>query len=141
MANILGLENPHNKFFDGTPLATLFDPEKDANFLTRLFPRDKIIFVNPPYYDCHQFILRCFILFAYFGLNVILLCPQDKFDECKLSAGVITPVVRRVPLIGVTFRGYSTKDKPISGIQLYFFLQPNFTDLMEARDKHYQKLN
>ena len=116
MADILGLENADNKFFDGTPLVTLFDPKKDANFLIRLFPKDKIIFVNPPYFDCSQFILRCFILFAYFGLNIILLCPQDKFDECEFAARVMTPLVRRIPLIGVTFRGYSTTDKPLPGI-------------------------
>ena len=47
----LGLSTSNFTFIDGCVLQPHFDADKDANFFTRLFPRNTIVYVNPPYFD------------------------------------------------------------------------------------------
>jgi hypothetical protein len=66
---------------DGCPFNPVFDAKVDADFFTRRFPRGSTIYINPPFSDPAAFLLRCFILWAYFGLNVVLLIPTGKYQK------------------------------------------------------------
>ena len=103
------LEGTGFRLIDGCWLNALFDEDLDVNFFTRLFPKGSIIYVNPPYSCIEAFLLRCFILWAYFDLNIVLIIPNEKFEMCTFAEEFIRPVVREVPLNGFPFKGWGKK--------------------------------
>ena len=134
IAAALGLTN--FKFMDGCFLQTQFDPDMDANFFLRLYPRGTIIYVNPPFKDPAMFIMRAYILFAYFGMNVVLLKLSQKFEKLEFAKTFIAPVAIKVPLYKMPFRGYPDGQKSLVGLSLYFLLQPDMMDFV-----HYKSNN
>jgi hypothetical protein len=109
------LEGTDFRLIDGCWLNPLFDELLDVNFFTREFPKDTVIYVNPPYSCIEAFLVRCFILFTYFDLNIVLIIPNDKFENFEFAEDFIRPIVREVPL------------------SFYYFLQPSFTDLIAIK--------
>ena len=91
---------------DGCPFNPVFDDKVDADLFTRRFPKGSTIYVNPPFSDPNAFLLRCFILWAYFGHNVILLIPTGKYQAFEFAHEFIKPAVREVCLAPISFRGY-----------------------------------
>ena len=79
------------------------------------------------------FILRCFILWAYFGLNIVLLVPTGKFDDIPFAREFIRPAVREVCLAPVSFRGFNYAQTLSCRLSLIYFIQPNLTDVIAVR--------
>ena len=79
-------------------MKTKFDPDMDANFFVRLYGKNVIVYINPPFRDPKKFIVRAFILFAYFGMNVVLLGQSHKFNEIDFVTNFVRHVAITVPM-------------------------------------------
>ena len=88
---------------DGCWLTVDFDDQVDADFFNRRFPPNCIVFVNIPFSDPETFLIRAFILFAYYKVNIVVLMPTRKFNKSAFARDYIRPFVREVGMSTLIF--------------------------------------
>ena len=94
------------KLFDSCWFNPLWNDRVDPNFYSRKFPKRTILYCNPPFSCCEAFLVRCFILFAFFGVDIVLIMPKCRYEACKFAKTYIDPVVEKVPTEQFAFRGF-----------------------------------
>lgn len=78
---------------DCCPFKPKFDPNKDADFLTRQLPESGARYCNPPFTLFERFLRRSFWEFCYLGKNLVFLCPTKRFKDSAFATAYIKPIV------------------------------------------------
>jgi hypothetical protein len=94
----LGLGDFEMKLFDCCWFNPIFNRNVDSNFYSRRFPENTVLYCNPPFSQWEAFFLRCFILFAYFDMNIVVLMPQERFKTSEFILKYVEPLLEIVPL-------------------------------------------
>jgi hypothetical protein len=106
IAETLGLESYEMRLMDLCWFNPIWDERRDSNFHFRKFPKGTLGYCNPAFSCCEVFLFRCFILFAFFGYNIVLIMPTEKYENCEFAKQYMDPVVEKVRAYPVAWRGW-----------------------------------